>query len=172
MKRIVAAVLLLLLLPVLCACAPDKEIVSPVSFHYLRTPQPNGEIHHGSADSVITAEIRESADHAKDYSYLLDIYLLGPLDANCRTPYPVGTFLEEFTLENGIAHITLSDNFGSLTGIDLTLACGCLTLTVMDLTGADTVIIRAEGTMLDGRESVTMDRSSIILTDNTVPETE
>lgn len=171
MKRLSVLLLLFLMLPALCACAPEKEIDAPVSYHYLRAPQSNGEIHHGSADSVITAEIRESAGHEGDYAYLLEIYLLGPLDPDYRTPYPVGTFLEEFSLENGIADITLSDNFGELTGIDLTLACGCLTLTVMDLTGAETVIIRAEDAQLDGKESITMDRGSIILTDDTVAET-
>lgn len=171
MKRLFAIILLFLMLPCLCACAQEK-ILFPVTFHYLRAPLPNGEISHGAPDSVIVPEIREGDGHQEDFTFLLDIYLLGPLESTCRSPFPVGTRLEEFTLENGAASIVLSDDFGELTGIDLTLACGCLTMTVMDLTGAETVTILTEDTLLDGKESITMDRSNIILIDEANPETD
>ncbi len=170
MKRLTALLLLVFMLPCLFACARE-EITYPVAYHYLRAPEPNGEIDHGSADSVIAPEIREGDGHQGDYNYFLDIYLLGPLDRDFRSPYPVGTSLKGFTWEDGAATVLLSDHFGSLSGIDLTLACGCLTLTVMDLTGADTVTITAEDTLLDGKESVTMDRGNLFLTDDTTPET-
>lgn len=171
MRRLTAILLLLLLLPGLCACAQEEELIAPVSFHYLRSPLPNGEILHGTADSVIAPEIREGNGYLDDPVYLLELYLLGPLDRDYRSPYPVGTYLEEFSVENGAVSITLSDNFGELTGIDLTLACGCLTMTVMDLVEAESVTIRAEDTLLDGKEFITMDRSNMLLVDNTTPET-
>lgn len=170
MKRLTAILLLILMLPCLCACTRE-EMVYPVAYHYLRTPESNGEIYHGSADSVIAPEIREGDGHQGDNTYFLEIYLLGPLDREFRSPFPVGTALKGFTLEDGVATVLLSDHFGTLSGIDLTLACGCLTLTVMDLTGADTVTIMTKDTLLDGKESITMDRSNLFLTDDTTPET-
>ena len=167
MKRLTALLLAILTLLSLWGCEQAQEIVCPVSFHYLRAPLSNGEIAHGSADSVIAPEIREG--DGRDILYLLDIYLLGPLDRDFRSPFPVGTTLEDFSMEDGTANLLLSDELGKLSGIDLTLACGCLTLTVMDLTGAETVTIRAERTLLDGKESLTMDRS-LILIDDTAPE--
>lgn len=171
MKRLRAVILLFLMLPCLLACAQEEEILYPVSFHYLRAPQPNGEVYHGAADSVIAPEVREGDGYQNDPVYLLELYLLGPLNRDYRSPYPVGTFLEAFSMENGVVQITLSDDFGELSGIDLTLACGCLTLTVLDLTGAESVTIRAEDTLLDGKESITMDRGTMILTDDTTAET-
>lgn len=170
MKRLTAILLLILILPYLCACTRE-EMVYPVSYHYLRAPESNGEIFHGSADSVITPEIREGDGHQGDNTHFLEIYLLGPLDRDFRSPFPVGTALIDFDLEDSAATVLLSDHFGTLSGIDLTLACSCLTLTVMDLTGADTVTIMAEDALLDGKESVTIDRSNLFLTDDTVPET-
>lgn len=171
MKRLTALILILFMIPGLWACGQKEEFVSPVNFYYLRAPLPNGEIHHGSADSVIVPEIREGDGHQANHADLLDIYLLGPLDEDCRSPYPVGTTLEEFTLENGVASIVLSDDFGELTGIDLSLACGCLTLTIMDMTGAESVSIQAESAMLDGKAAITMDRNTLVLIDNTPAET-
>ena len=172
MKRLFTILLLFLMLPCLCACAKEEKLINPVAYHYLRAPQANGEISHGSADSIIAAEIREGDGYQENYNYLLDIYLLGPLDRDYRSPYPVGTSMKDFQLDGTTARILLSDDFGKLSGIDLTLACGCLTLTIMDLTGADTVTVMAEDTLLDGRESITMNRSNMILTDDSAQETD
>lgn len=171
MRRIIAILLALLLLPGLCACAQEEELVAPVSFYYLRAPLPNGEIIHGSADSVIAPELRESAGRETDYTYLLEIYLLGSLDPQLRSPFPLGTFLVDFKLENGNAILTLTDDFAELSGVDLSLACGCLTTTVLELTGAECVTIFADGVLIDGKDSLTFDRNSFLLFDDTVPET-
>ena len=172
MKRLTAFLLLFLMLFSLCACSQEKEIVYPVTYHYLRSPLPGDEISHGAADSVIATDVRDGNGYQNDYTYLLDIYLLGPLDRNCRSPFPVGTNLKNLSLENGAATILLSDDFAELSGIDLTLACSCLTLTVMDMTGVESVTIRAEDSLLDGKESITMDASMLILVDHATPATE
>ena len=44
--------------------------------------------------------------------------------------FPKGVELVKFSLEGGCAYITVSDFFSTLTGINLQLACACLTLTV------------------------------------------
>ena len=172
MKRLTAALLLILTVLSMTACAQDEEPVHPVAYHYLRAPLDNGEILHGSADSVIAPEIREGDGHQGDLSHLLDIYLLGPLDHDYRSPFPVGTALISITVDGVHASLVLSRQFANHNGIDLTLACACLTMTVMDLTGVETVTISADESQLDGKASITMDRSSMILTDTATPETE
>ena len=172
MKRWIAILLLVLALAGLLGCVQDKEFVYPVSYHYLRAPLANGEIQHGTADSLIAAELREGNGYQNNLALLLDLYLHGPLDQDHRTPFPVGTALRELSVKDSVATVVLSRQFASLTGIDLSLACGCLTLTVMDLTGAETVVISAEDTLLDGAESISMNRESMILIDNTTIETD
>ena len=172
MKRLIAIALLLLMLPGLWACAQEKELVYPIAYHYLRAPLPNGQIAHGSADSLIGTELREGDGYQQDPSWLLDLYLHGPLDRSYRTPFPVGTSLRQLIVEDSGATVVLSRQFAKLTGADLSLACGCLTLTVMDLTGAESVTILVEGALLDGKESITMDKTNLILVDNAIPDME
>lgn len=170
MKRFTAMMLFILLLCSLCGCAQKEELIAPVSFYYLRAPLPNGEVIHGTADSVILADVRESGDRRNDYSYLLKLYLSGPQDSKFRSPYPRNTYLVDFKMDNGTATLVLTNIFSKLTGIDLSLACGCLTMTVLDMTGAERVTILAEDGLLDGKESLTFNRSSFLLIDDTLPE--
>jgi len=170
MKRVIAVILVLLLLSGLCACAREKEFVYPIAYHYLRAPQPNGEIAHGSIDSLIGAEMREGDGYQDNLTLLLDVYLHGPLDKDFRSPFPVGTALRSLDVQDQTAAVMISSHLAALTGVDLSVACGCLALTVMDLTGATSVIITSENSMLDGKESVTMDRNNLVLIDNTNPE--
>ena len=107
MKRLMTAILLITMLLSLCACVQEEQMVAPVSYYYLRSPLPNGEVIHGSADSVILADIRESAGRENDYDYLLKIYLTGPQDARFQSPFPRNTFLMNFKLEDGTATLVL-----------------------------------------------------------------
>ena len=170
MKRAIAVLLVLFMFTGLCACTQEKDIVYPIAYHYLRVPQANGEIAHGSADSLIGSEVREGDGYQDNLTLLLDVYLHGPLDKDFRSPFPVGTALRSLNLQDQTAAVMISSHLATLTGVDLTVACGCLALTVMDLTGASTVIITAENALLDGKESVTMDRNNLVLIDNTNPE--
>ena len=170
MKRIFAILMLLLLPLSLLGCSKEPEFAAPVSFYYLRAPMPNGEVVHGSPDSVIFADIRESAGRETDYEYLLKLYLTGPQDERYESPFPRSTFLTEFKLENGIATLVLTDNLAKLTGIDLSLACGCLTMTVLEMTDAQLVIIQTENELLNGKDRLIYQRDSFLLFDDTLPE--
>ena len=172
MKRLIAITMLILTVLTMTACTRDTKPVYPVAYHYLRAPSDAGNIFHGSSDSVIAPEIREGGSYREDLEHLLDIYLLGPLDHSYRSPFPVGTALKSISLDGHHASVVLSRHFANYHGIDLTLACACLTMTVMDLTGAEAVTISVEGFQLDGKASITMDRSNMILTDAATPESE
>lgn len=170
MKRTVCIVLLLCTLIGMTGCSQKQDHTAPISFYYLRTPLPDGEIIHGAADSVIAAETRESAGYESDYTHLIEMYLQGALDDQFRSPYPPGTLLVDFRLVNETVTVTLTDHFAKLTGMDLSLACGCLTMTVLEMTGATQITIFTEGALLDGKESLTFTRDSFVLFDDAVPE--
>ena len=67
--------------------------------------------------------------------------------------------------ENGTVYVTLSPEITLLTGVDLTMACGCLTLTILSLTEAQQVQIRSVSGLLDGQRSITMDKNTLLLLD-------
>lgn len=172
MKKLTAILLLIFLAVSMVGCTQEKELTDPVRFHYLQAPQTDGELPHGTADSVIAPEVREGAEYRHDLELMLDIYLHGPLDKDYLSPYPVGTTLRQFAVEDSGATVVLSNHFASLSGLDLTLACGCLAMTVMDLTGAESVTIRTEGTLSADTDSITMTRDDLVLFDTATPETD
>ena len=161
MKRIFILCLILLMLPLAGCQKNTTEAEYPVTVYYKRT-QPT----HGAADSVIAATTIEGKNHENDYSYLLSRYLKGSSDPLFARTFPRGTTLVSFKLDALTAKIVLGDHFSSLSGMDLTIACVCLTRTVMELTGCQEVIISAETTKLNGENFITLSADSYLLIDS------
>lgn len=168
MKRFLCIILCLLLLLSMTACGHKKEeFTDPVHYYYLRV-QSQDNIHHGSDDSVMLPEVREGHGLLEDTGRLLENYLAGPVSETCRSPFPAGTVLVGWEMDGTTLCVTLSDQAAELTGIDLTLACACLARTFMELTGAGAVRIRAESLELDGKVSITMNQSILVLLDEPI----
>ena len=160
-KRLICLILLLGICVSLPACRQQQEKFQvPVNFYYLRQ-----EATFGSADSLIAPVTAEGINYSNDPVGLLTEYLRGPGDSRCLSPFPAGTYIVSMELVNNIVRLTLCEDFATLTGMDLTAACACLTLTVLDLTGANSVRIYAEGATLNGSDYIRMDRSCINLID-------
>lgn len=165
MKRIIALLLILILGFGLSACGQQEEKIQyPVSFYLLQIPQ--NPMNHGSDDSVITPVVREAFGIRNDLTALLNCYLEDPGTEETYSPFPIGTSVVAVHFDQDTVELTLTDEFAQLSGFDLTLACACMTQTVLDLTGAETVRIRAETEQLDGRPAITMRRENLVLTDN------
>ena len=160
MKRIVSIILIFLMLLPLVACGQQKaDIKDPVNFYY-RTKDP------AQNDTVISKELGEAADHREDYPYLIGQYLKGPNDEVLQRTFPSGISVVDLQIDGNSATLILSDFFSTLSGLDLTLACSCLTLTVCELTGTDQLTIRTQTTLLDGNKKITMALKDIVLLDN------
>lgn len=160
MKRGICILLALALLS-LTGCANDTgRFQEPVSFYYVRE-----EFTYGTADGVIAGEIREAAGLSGDRRQLLNRYLEGPDSAELISPFPAGVRVVELKAEESRLTVVVSDAFAQLTGLDLTVACACLTKTAIGITGCTVVTIQAETAMLDGSKSVTMDEASLFLLD-------
>lgn len=75
-------------------------------------------------------------------SAMLRALLAGPpQDSGLAPVIPSGTQVVGWSMEGRIAHVELSDAYGSLSGVDLTLADYCITLTLCQLRGVDGVRI-------------------------------
>ena len=163
MKRILCLFLVCALCLPLLGCKPKTEdIEDPVNFYYRRSAD---TITFGKADGVITSEQREAAGHRDDPAYLINLYLKGPAGTGMNRTFPKGVELVKFSLEGGCAYITVSDFFSTLTGINLALACACLTLTVCELTGAKQLTVSTSNTLLDGNRTVTMTPEDLLFLD-------
>ena len=158
MKRFIAFALLLTLLLPLLGCS--KGIQDGADFHYCRK-----EYQYGKDSGVIAPEQRDITGHVGDLSFLISLYLMGPLDEDLESPFPKGTKLEVLEFTRHGLHIQLSPVPDSFTDSEFTLACACLTLTCLEISD------KATFTITSGERSVIMNRNNLILWDNTIPET-
>ena len=124
---------------------------------------------YSSENSAIGSESCSEPIHHLDYNKILENYFSGPNSSELLSPFPAGTKLVSFTLDQQTAHIVLSDHFAELSGVDLTVACACLSITVENMTNCATVTISAEKKLLDNQESITIDTKSLLLTDHVHP---
>lgn len=166
MKRYKIPVLLLLLCLSLIACGRNNgNAHDPVDFYYR-----NEVIEYGSVQGLIAAEVRDRSGYENDTAAFIDLYLRGPETEGLLSPFPAGTCVESVRQEDTIFNIILNNNFSNLSGHNLSVACACLSMTLMDLTQCDTVRIYVADGSLDGSEYVEMSADSVLLLDKyTIP---
>lgn len=168
MKRIIAILLLLCLCLTAIGCSPEKDpIKSPVTFYYRRA-----EFDHGSEQSVILGETRESEGIRGNIPRLLEEYLKGPVSEELAATFPDDAKLIDYRTKDSSAFVTVSDELAQLSGIELTVACACLAKTVIELTGIKSVHIQAQTAMLGNEQVIIMDSSRILLLDSTQDNSE
>ncbi len=162
MKKWLCLILALLLLASQTACANEKQTVQePVNFYYRQIT-----MEYGTDDGVIGKESREGKDHLQDYPYLLSLYLKGPESDLLYSPFPSNTALESFSIEDQTAIVQLNSAFAVLTGLELSIACACITMTVCDLAKVNAVTVFVSGAMLDGNHQITLSRNDLLLLDD------
>mgnify|MGYP002569890869 FL=1 len=133
---------------------------NPVTFYY-----PRREYQYGAEDGVISSEQREASGHADDLHYLLSLYLIGPSSDELVSPLPWGTRLLGVNRQDGTITLELTDTSFTMTDTEFTLACACLTMTTLSITGGDEV------TITSGSRNVTMSRDSLTLIDDSTAST-
>lgn len=164
MRNIWAAILIFALLGSFCGCTKSEpEMQSPVTFYYRRS-----HILYEGIHGVVAPEIQEANSSKNDVNALLEQYFQGPISADMHTTFPGGTKLLSITIQNELAHVLVTSHFSNLKGMDLTIACACITMTVMELTGVEAVEIKADRVLLNDAESIIMDRETLLLLDDTV----
>ena len=156
MKRLTAIFLLCIFL--LSGCGDTLK--DPVTFYYLNSG------YEEDMSSAIGSELREASGHRDDLKYLMALYLMGPAEEDLQSPLPAGTTIQSAQRHDKNVTLTLSDVSDSMTDARFTLACGCLTLTCLDLTDASSV------TIISGDRSLTLDADDLLLQDLITADTE
>ena len=90
-------------------------------------------------EAVVGTEQRFVA--AESLLDFLNLYFEGPQSDTLLSPFPPKTRALESRLEGDELELCLSGEFFTLTGVDLTLACCCLSRTARDYTGCRTVVL-------------------------------
>ena len=81
----------------------------------------------------------------------------------CRSALPKGTEVLDVSIENGVAFVNLSEEYGRLSGIDLTLSDYCITLTLSQIPSVDRVSILVDGEILPYREKQIFSKDDVLL---------
>ena len=139
MKKTFCLFLALVLLLGICGCRRSDD----VRYYYPRT-----EVQYGISDGVIASETRNMDRDDFDLTYLLKLYLEGPVSQELYSPFPTGTALESLSYAGGQLFIVLSEPFATLENLDYTIACICIASTCFELTEADTVTVKTQHTSI------------------------
>lgn len=159
MKKILSFVLICTTLTFVIGCQQTPEAPHGIAFYYCVTAS---DYNVGSTSLVAEHRVDVPSDSLLD---AMTIYLKGPLSEDLQAPFPSGLSLVGVYQNNKTVYLTFSRELAYLTGLDLTIACACVTLTALDISGADQVEIRTVAGLLDGQRAIIMDKNTLLLLD-------
>ena len=161
MKKLCLILCCVMLLQALCGCKGSKEEVqTPVNFYYRNT-----EITYNSPISVIHPEVREGVAFHGNLTAMLRSYFLGPMDSNLEQVIPSDIYMVSCEHYGDVVSIVMSSQFSKLSGMELSVACGALLLTVHDFTGAETLKIGVKDAKVDDQDELVLSISDFELID-------
>ena len=162
-KKILITVLLVLTTMMLAGCAQEtsKEESGYQLYYATRTETARG----GDAigEFPIKLSDMEQADTQSLAQRLLEALLLPPEDPLLISPFPSGTQLQEVTVSGRRACVNFNAPYARLSGVDLSLADYCVTLTLTQLEGINAVTITANGRELPYRKTQIMTAADTLI---------
>lgn len=146
---------LLLALALLCASCAGVGALLP-------GPAPSGEgltlyylaTENGETGRVLNSEFREIPGNTPLAQDVMPVLLAGPESPELRSPFPPGTAVRSCREEGDLAIVDLTEAYGGLSGMDLTLADGCIVLSLCGLEQIDRVYLTVEGRPRPFRDQV------------------
>mgnify|MGYP003267361098 FL=1 len=159
MKRIVS---LLLLLLVLSGCGTSR---SGEGFQLYFQTDPEAATH-GAAISSQPYSGKGEPGVEELFSALMN----GPTHSGLVSPFPQGVTLVSWELSDGLLTLNLSEQYGGLADISLTLADYCLVLTMSQIAGVESVQIQSDGHTYHSRSHQTMTSQEAVLDPTLTPE--
>ena len=166
MNRIrIAALAGLLLLAAGCS-APPEEAEDGYQVYY-------SALEDRYAQQALASEPYGSAPPEEPIPDLVAALLDGPDSPGLTSPFPDGVRLLGWelaqlsppVLENGVCTVDLSEQYGGLSGVNLTVADACLTLTLCQVEGVDAVYVTVEGREIPYRPVQALTPEELFLSD-------
>lgn len=159
MKQWIAALLIMICVFSLTSCQKEAPPPQGPAFYYCAK-----QIQYSMDSVTIQAEYRQNAA-SDSLQQMLVKYFAGPSSEELRSPFPTGMKLVEVIQDGDTVYLTVSDALSTISGLELTLACGCISMTCMDFTGAQKVVISVCDGLLGGQKSITMEANTLLLLD-------
>ena len=152
-------ILISAILLILCGCQTSEGSDGNTIIFYYR----QADYTHSPNLNVIVGEERTLSGGRDNLSFLLTLYLLGPLDDKLVSPLPPTAFVESILREDNSITITLSSMDSYLSDSEFTVASACLAETILGLTQCEYV------TICSGQRTITLDTTNTLAKDNVSP---
>lgn len=142
------------MLSLLTGCAAQKPAAEPEGFslYYLASPEASA-----GGDAIAEYASGIEAEGGEDVELLArtlaEALLRAPEDPALSSPFPAGTQLLGLRVSGKQALVDLSSQYARLSGVELSLADYCLTLTLTQLEGINAVSVTANGRPLSYRKT-------------------
>ena len=160
MKRTVSVLIIIALLLTGGGCRrKHDDFEQPVSLYYTLL---------NSEDSVFAAETREAKPYENDMLALTNCYFAGPVNESYVNVFPSGLCAISLVIEGDRVILTVSDELSTLSGLELSVACTCIAMTLFEITGTEMIEIVAENELLDSKKSVIISMDDLYLQDTTL----
>jgi len=160
MRRL--CLLLLTLMLFLCACTAETgEKVHMPEDVVAR------EVYYAVQDGVVSGAALRSETRWLDpdmdpVQALLETILSEPLDPQLRSVIPEGTSLQGWNLHNGKLYVDFSQEYGSLSGVDLSLADYSIAMTMRQMENVHVVTITADGETMRARHTQAISSTDVL----------
>lgn len=157
-KAVSALLLALLTLTLLAGCGQQTGEESGYLVYYRN----QAAVDSAGAAEALVAERHTLDPSADPVEGLLELVMAQPRGENLTSALPEGVSLRSWTLNNGLLTVDFSSTYGTLSGIDLTLADYSVVLTLTQLEEVETVMITVGGEMLSYRDHQRMTAEDIV----------
>ena len=117
----------------------------------------------GGGDAVYALAANVSGENDARIASELVRRIIDAEAPGCESPLPAGTRLLSVTIEDGTATVDLSGGYAALSGVELTIADACITLTLCQLPTVERVDILCQGAPLPYRERPAMTAGGVLL---------
>lgn len=107
-----------------------------------------------ASKSVVDWEYHALPPGQRALDGLIRTLLAGPEGEGLASPFPRGTSLRGWRQENGVVTLDLSEAYGGLSGVELTLADACIVLTLCRLEDVEAVYLTVDGRPRPFRDQV------------------
>lgn len=139
----VALALVLALSGCSAAIVQRPQYVNPIDLYYCRK-----EAVFGSETGALDFETAELGRTDVTVEEILALYFAGPISETLRSPFPEGLACTRTELDGGVLTLHLNEAYGTLSGVELTLAAACLGMTLTQIEFVDSVRVQTPGTLL------------------------
>lgn len=161
MRRFPLLLAALALLLVSCAAPREEAVADGYELYCAVWPD------EGGGDAIGAYRVRLASDVSTDTGALAEELMTQLLAASAldglRSPFPAGTRLQKVSVAGGRATVDLSEPYAQLSGIDLSVADCCVTLTLTQLTGINAVRVTVNGRELPYRKTQLLTAADALL---------